>query len=311
MKKDLKINRIVRAVWPLALSAVLLAGCSNGGVPETESGAAAGPESGTVSGTESETVFEMESEAVSEPLPGTASGTENAAGETQESTAADSQAAAEEYAWHTGTFEQTWTLEDGTEAFALRLEYPVFEGDSDAEQTINAFYEEWLADRLSEYEDNPESNLHYAIQTREEIADTAAPAWSDDLTLSGVTIKKHVIAVDSDFYAYTGGAHGMPGRQLHLFDRESGKETTLAKVMKLSEAELDEKVRALFLEQYAAQPELFFADADETLNQKTGFADNARFTETGVVFYAVPYEIAPYAAGFPEVTVPYEELGIE
>ena len=31
-------------------------------------------------------------------------------------------------------------------------------------------------------------------------------------------------------------------------------------------------------------------------------------SETGVVFYYAPYEIASYAEGFPEVTIPYSEL---
>ena len=54
----------------------------------------------------------------------------------------------------------------------------------------------------------------------------------------------------------------------------------------------------------------FFGDAADTLNAKTDFAQFSYLTEDGVVFYTTPYEIAPYAAGYTEVTIPYEELGM-
>ena len=33
------------------------------------------------------------------------------------------------------------------------------------------------------------------------------------------------------------------------------------------------------------------------------------FTDTGIVFYLAPYEIAPYSSGYVEISVSYEEAG--
>lgn len=93
----------------------------------------------------------------------------------------------------------------------------------------------------------------------------------------------------------------MPGRANYLFDKTTGKETTLASLISISEEELNQKVRGLFQEQVKGNTEGFFEDAEETLNNKTDFIDNYYFSEDGVVFYATPYEIAPYAAAIPRL----------
>ena len=43
---------------------------------------------------------------------------------------------------------------------------------------------------------------------------------------------------------------------------------------------------------------------------KTDFLSQSYLTQEGVVFYAQPYEIGPYASGFIEVTVPWKDLGL-
>lgn len=44
----------------------------------------------------------------------------------------------------------------------------------------------------------------------------------------------------------------------------------------------------------------------ETVNMESEFY----LTEDGIVFFYGPYELACYAAGFQEVTIPYEEFDL-
>ena len=146
--------------------------------------------------------------------------------------------------------------------------------------------------------------------TQEDSTLPPVPPSEEDFSVGGVTVRGSVISVFMESYSYEGGAHGMPGRANYLFDKTTGKETTLASLISISEEELNQKVRGLFQEQVKGNTEGFFEDAEETLNNKKDFIDNYYFSEDGVVFYATPYEIAPYAAGYTEVTVPFEELGL-
>ena len=187
-----------------------------------------------------------------------------------------------DYTYHTDTSQASWSAGDGAE---------------------------WAEGKMAFYMEDEYSGMKYVLELSPEEYSAGMPYEASDM-LKEVTVTEELIAVSHEAYAYTGGAHGMPGRESHLFRRLDGSEAALTDVITLSGEELDEKVRGLFLEKVNTAPEQFFQDAAETLKEKTNFEKNAWFTPDGVVFFTTPYEIAPYAAGFPEVTIPYEELGI-
>ena len=86
---------------------------------------------------------------------------------------------------------------------------------------------------------------------------------------------------------------------------------TLASLLPLSEEEVNERAREAFLSRIDEHPEDgYFEDAADTIRAKTDFLSQSYLTQEGVVFYAQPYEIGPYASGFIEVTVPWEDLGL-
>ncbi|WP_366925889.1 RsiV family protein [uncultured Clostridium sp.] len=49
-------------------------------------------------------------------------------------------------------------------------------------------------------------------------------------------------------------------------------------------------------------------DLEHMIADDVSFDSDFYITPEGVVFYYSPYAIAPYAEGFPEVTIPYSEL---
>ena len=215
------------------------------------------------------------------------------------------------YTWHTETEETAWNASNGKAAFTVSLEYPVFEGETAAEAAINAFYREWTEKKTDFYESDPDSPVPGALEFWEsDMTEERAP-WSDEYSVEVVTAVQGVISVRQDNYLFTGGAHGMPGRENHIFSGEDGSEVALSSLLPLSEEEVNELARAKFLSRIEEHPEDgYFEDAADTINAKTDFLSQSYLTQEGVVFYAQPYEIGPYSSGFLEVTVTWEEFGL-
>lgn len=116
-----------------------------------------------------------------------------------------------------------------------------------------------------------------------------------------------LLCVEQDAYAYSlGAAHGMPMLQTIHIDLNTGKLRKLAELFKPDEVhaamdifsklvtdkivlEMDEV--GYFVESVEVKPEQAF-----------------RLTTDGVTLYWPPYELASYAAGFREFTIPWAEL---
>lgn len=215
------------------------------------------------------------------------------------------------YTYHLETEEMAWNTSDGEAALTVTLEYPVFEGNTEAEEAINTFYRGWAADKLESYEAGTDSLAEGALEFRESEVSAGAAPWADDYSVAVVTAVQGVISIRQDNYLFTGGAHGMPGRENHIFSETDGSEVTLASLLPLSEEEVNGLAREAFLSRIEEHPEDgYFEDAADTIRAKTDFFSQSYLTQEGVVFYAQPYEIGPYASGFIEVTVPWEDLGL-
>lgn len=104
-------------------------------------------------------------------------------------------------------------------------------------------------------------------------------------------------------YMYTGGVHGMSTVTSYNFDLIKGVELQLTDVAKTSAARGKIKNYAIAdLKNRAARGEMIFPEyLDEiTINNERPFY----FTGSGIAIKFFEYEVAPYAAGMPEVKVP-------
>ena len=213
------------------------------------------------------------------------------------------------YQYHLETAEKSWSASNGEEACTVALEYPVFEGESPAEAAINEYFQQWAEEKLAAYETS--EFVQEALEMRES-GEYTIPAYSDDYAVEEVTVAQGVISIRMDNYLYLGGAHGMPGRENHIFSEADGSQISLPELLSLSEDEINELARAAFLARIEEKhPEDgFFEDAAETISAKTDFISQSWLSREGVVFYTQPYEAGPYAAGFIEVTLTWEQLGL-
>lgn len=121
----------------------------------------------------------------------------------------------------------------------------------------------------------------------------------------------HYISFIQSEYDYEGGAHGMPYWEPFTFQLQSGQQLVLSDIIGNSEEELKDIVTKHFAEMINAAPEDYWENAEELVREEISLASNFVLTPEGIKFYFLPYDIAPYAAGFPEVTVPYEEFDMK
>ncbi|MGE5544516.1 MAG: DUF3298 and DUF4163 domain-containing protein [Bacillota bacterium] len=122
----------------------------------------------------------------------------------------------------------------------------------------------------------------------------------------------NLLSILNTQYAYTGGAHPNYTRTSETFSLATGKKLSLTDILGLEQKEALEKVYATVTSQIKASEGtdefFYFEDYLEGLRDYYS-VDSFLLREDGLVFYYQLYAIAPYAFGFPEFKLPYEELG--
>ncbi len=126
------------------------------------------------------------------------------------------------------------------------------------------------------------------------------------------------LAVDYNSYWYGGGAHGMPFMGQYLFDLTTGDQLTLKDFYTGSERDFKNlvanKTREDFLsygdDEYGTP--YFATDARSLFNEAYENASiensHVEFSEEGIYVIYNPYEMGPFASGFIEIFISYEEL---
>ena len=163
-----------------------------------------------------------------------------------------------------------------------------------------------LEQYFSEYEEKVRSNFMADYQhTKSEPDIEIVNPWSMDLKAEQSYSGKFLTVVVRG-YDYRGGAHGITFLDVLYFDPSSKKE--------LSQKDLLED-NALETFSTLAREELVkqgFEAKDEWMLEGTEpFVKNFKFiapSEEGVTIIFPSYQIAPYAAGVPEVKLPWEKV---
>ncbi|HPU58463.1 MAG TPA: DUF3298 and DUF4163 domain-containing protein [Candidatus Avimonas sp.] len=114
----------------------------------------------------------------------------------------------------------------------------------------------------------------------------------------------------SDSYQYTGGAHGTTLRSSETFSLKTGKKLALSDLFPK-----DFNYRGFLLGQIITQADeimekeqIFFDDYRELIVQNFN-PSSFYLSPEGLVIYYQQYDIAPYASGIIEFTIPYSVLG--
>lgn len=122
--------------------------------------------------------------------------------------------------------------------------------------------------------------------------------------------------VDSHGYWFAGGAHGMPYIGQRIFDLSSGEELGVRDFYQGSEKDFKELVARKTKEDFESyslyESPYYSEDGDQVYQTAYEYADldatQVIFGEDGVVIVYQPYEMGPFASGFIEVSISYEEF---
>ncbi|MDF9844821.1 MULTISPECIES: WG repeat-containing protein [unclassified Paenibacillus] len=118
--------------------------------------------------------------------------------------------------------------------------------------------------------------------------------------------RKNLLVLELSGYNYPfGAAHGMPTRLYEHVNLRSGRFYTLSDLFKPGSRYV-EKLSEIVGKQIANDPQYSYVFPD---TYKGITADQPFYVDEDALYlYFAPYEIAPYAAGFPTFRIPYAEI---
>jgi hypothetical protein len=195
-------------------------------------------------------------------------------------------------------------IEEQTDALKTTICYPVISGlaNTAIQEQLNTMFEK------------------AAMDFKEEVQKSADQAYTQSKKDPGMSFhpyevfiaydvhsnKDHILSITSDYYQYTGGAHGGTDRIGYNIDLSTGQRLQLPDIFAKGfdyKAALSQEI-SLVMKQ---DPSLYFEDASGVIKE---MADNRPFyiEEGRLVLYFNQYEIAPYAAGILDFKIPFEKL---
>lgn len=221
--------------------------------------------------------------------------------------------------------DEVWDEGNGKLIFTQSICVPevISAGDDDAVEAINGDIEHQLelfeegADAiksaalgLADENAVPNDNYEEPEEGGDDAENTCVYRAGAELTRGDVG----VISLSYDVFTYGGGAHGYVTRTSASYDAETGDKLSLESISEDAEL-LNQLVYGYILnisagEKYkdpAGESIFFNPDLTESITDLIE-SDNWYFSDEGLVFFANPYELAPYAYGRVDFTIPYAAM---
>lgn len=212
-------------------------------------------------------------------------------------------------------------INDDCEEFCpyAKLEIALFDSKNKVSDSINKVVFEHFKYILSFEEDEPKyaTNYNELIQSFLDSYKKLLEKYPDETIGWEVTgtsevsfQNEKIINIKTEYYLYTGGAHGNSGIHSFFFDLKTGKNISYNEIFTdlVGFSSFAEKK---FREKFNIKPEMninstgFMFEDDEFKLPETIF-----FTNKGILLVYNTYEIASYADGIQEVVIPFDEVQI-
>lgn len=190
----------------------------------------------------------------------------------------------------------------------VELNIPKAEGNTEQSKAINKTIENHIANMLVFLEEPSDTlQLNYAINKfdseykrfKEEFEESAM-VWDASFDGEVTYQSSELISIAINSYVNSGGAHGNSNVTFFNFD-SSGKVLNFNDLF-TNEKELAVKIKSYFNEETEGNNINYFFGESFHLPANIGFNDE------GVIFFYNVYEIASYADGVTEFTIPFEEI---
>lgn len=197
---------------------------------------------------------------------------------------------------------------------SLKVSYPriVAAGTPAAVTVLNRF----IQSQLLEYSD-PDGRQPVSLDELAKMFINDYNAIPDNMGLwemeRGMAVSfaaDHLATLAFSESGYTGGAHPFSGQRYFVLDLDTGKQLTLNDLLaKGYETELNAAAERAFRQERGLPPSASLEEAGFWFaNNVFKVNTNVGLSQRGLVFNFNPYEIAPYAMGPTEFTVPYADI---
>lgn len=191
--------------------------------------------------------------------------------------------------------------------FEYHIEYPAFDSscNSQAAESINEYYLS-LADAKEHY---CRTILYSQAADAAQYIQQNSPPFHYYEFHMGYTITFNrgcTVSLYMEEYTFMGGAHGETARTSDTWDFTTGRKISLKELYPddpLFKNKIIKEIERQITKAKEGSPQPFFDDY-RNLVRDNFHPDSFYLTPKGTVIYFQQYDIAPYAAGFPEFLLP-------
>ena len=195
-------------------------------------------------------------------------------------------------------FEQeTITAKDGIDLVSISAKYPVLSKNENSKFITEL--NKTFVDIKDEFKDSVKEMMddieEFYDEMDEEYKEMEMFPYENIMTYDITRNYDGIFSITFNESFYTGGVHPFGGRLSYTYDTKSEKELTLCDILGKTQEETNKFVI-----------ENFYAEYDEEdLWELEEEAQNVSFymTDDELILYFQQYQIAPYAMGFPEVSI--------
>ena len=234
-------------------------------------------------------------------------------GQTSENTQATTNAVTKKYTVGKSKYAKDYKLKNGRIYFSVKGTFPMIKDNSEAANKINEALSKEKKSLINGWKKNAQTyKAEYKsfLEDEKEYGTKINWIYGDEITYKVTANNDQYFSVMLSGYLYLGGAHGEPYRECLTFDAQTGKKLTATKILGLSKKQLNAKVRKLYLAKWDKKGEdagfyPAFKDGRKELEERLkdmDFSSDFYVKNGKVVFYAYPYALGPYAAGYIQVS---------
>lgn len=210
------------------------------------------------------------------------------------------------------------TLCDGIRSIILSLAQHNFPGDKTNGKAVANYLGKSAYDNAHTMWTEVDKENKEASVEGSDFEYTPQPPYAVEMTVKKIAETNKYITLSITSYEYLGGAHGSTAMQGITFSKLDGKKIN-DRVLKNSRPKGLNNIIKNGLKKYFAEcGTTIKSDADladqllleegKSVNDLPLPAEGLYINTQGIVFCYGQYEIAPYAAGIPTFTVPFEQL---
>ena len=198
--------------------------------------------------------------------------------------------------------------------------FPAFGGDAAQTEALLTYYREKALENIGKLAQEDYDERVFSIEENDGLTDKQReeiladmPGWEYDFSLLKDRETDRYVVFLSEDYVYLGGAHGgIVGRGGLTFDKKDG--LLVEKFLDPASLDAIQPLLRKGLTQYFADDDMEVSpeELDNLLFLESGTIPFPAWTpypdEDGLVFTYQQYEIAAYAAGMPNFTIPYADI---